>query len=84
MPMPGKMAMLAATSSDPANVPPHPLLALLDEDRQKQFELLKPEEQHAFYGQVIASVLSSPEYLKLAFDTAAREFDQIAAERAKK
>jgi hypothetical protein len=34
-----------------------------------------------FYGRVISSVPSSDVYQKLAFDTAAREFDKIAAER---
>jgi hypothetical protein len=34
-----------------------------------------------FYGRVISSVPSSDVYEKLAFDTAAGEFDKIAAER---
>ena len=59
----------------------NPLVPLLTEDRQKQLESLTPDEQAAFFGRVVSSVLTSDVYKKLAFETAASEFDKIAAER---
>lgn len=66
-----------------ASAPNNPLVALLSEDRQRQFATLSPEQQNAFYGRVMSSVFSSDAYQKLAFDTAASEFDKMAASRKK-
>lgn len=55
----------------------NPIEALLPERKLREFQGLPGDKQRQFYGRVMESVFSDPQYLEIVYKSADKEFNRL-------